>query len=436
MRALRLNRRLSQAQLAGPDLSDSYVSLIESGKRMPTPAVVRLLAERLGCTADFLLHGVEPRQRIDAEYGLRHAELELRHGDALAAAERFAAIAASESEDNPAVAAMARLGHARALESAGRLPEAVRAYEELRQEAAHHPERFSDLSLIVALCRCYRVAGDVLRARELGSAALEVAERLDLVRGQDAIQLASALVATEHDSGVANAVPYAERVLLAAQPVQAVDRSDEINVLWDTSLRAASASEPALAIKLADEAVAASTHAGTSVDLARLALGCARIALRGEPPRIQRAEEFADLAQRSLAEPAHQAMCLTILARVKVLMANPSEAVPLARRALQLAGGTPRVETASAHTVLGMALMADSDERAAADSLQTAAGHLEELPRSREVAKAWKELGDLFSRIGYGEASASAYRNALHAVGLRPAMPFPDTSLAAAHAAS
>ncbi|MEV7907953.1 helix-turn-helix domain-containing protein, partial [Streptomyces anulatus] len=75
VRGLRLSRRMSQAQLAGPDLSDSYVSLIESGKRTPTPVVARLLAERLGCTTEFLLHGIEPRQRIDTELGLRHAEL-------------------------------------------------------------------------------------------------------------------------------------------------------------------------------------------------------------------------------------------------------------------------------------------------------------------------------------------------------------------------
>src|SRR5262249_14009186 len=63
VRNLRLTRRLSQAQLAGHDLSDSYISLIESGKRTPTPTVLRMLPERLGCTPECLDDCVEPDQR-------------------------------------------------------------------------------------------------------------------------------------------------------------------------------------------------------------------------------------------------------------------------------------------------------------------------------------------------------------------------------------
>jgi transcriptional regulator with XRE-family HTH domain len=59
-RRLRERRRelgLSQTELAGDSLSPSYVSLLEAGKRKPTPAVLEVLAERLGCTTAFLLHG-------------------------------------------------------------------------------------------------------------------------------------------------------------------------------------------------------------------------------------------------------------------------------------------------------------------------------------------------------------------------------------------
>ena len=45
---------MSQAALAGPELSASYVSLIESGKREPSPEVVTALAERLGETPESL----------------------------------------------------------------------------------------------------------------------------------------------------------------------------------------------------------------------------------------------------------------------------------------------------------------------------------------------------------------------------------------------
>src|SRR5690606_9552436 len=109
--------------------------------------------------------GIEPRQRIDTELGLRHAELELYHGDPAAAAERFGDIVKAADEDNVMLAAQARLGRARALERQGKVGRAVEAYERLRKEAAAHPERLADLPLAVALCRCYQRAGDLLRAK-------------------------------------------------------------------------------------------------------------------------------------------------------------------------------------------------------------------------------------------------------------------------------
>ncbi|WP_405956565.1 helix-turn-helix domain-containing protein [Streptomyces phaeochromogenes] len=54
LRELRRRAGMSQAELAGPDLSASYVSLLESGKRVPGPEVVAGLAERLGVTPQSL----------------------------------------------------------------------------------------------------------------------------------------------------------------------------------------------------------------------------------------------------------------------------------------------------------------------------------------------------------------------------------------------
>jgi tetratricopeptide (TPR) repeat protein len=45
---------MSQAELAGPELSASYVSLLEGGKRVPSPEVVAALAEKLGVTPQSL----------------------------------------------------------------------------------------------------------------------------------------------------------------------------------------------------------------------------------------------------------------------------------------------------------------------------------------------------------------------------------------------
>ncbi|XIE81676.1 helix-turn-helix domain-containing protein [Streptomyces sp. SBR177] len=51
LRELRLERGLSQAALAGHEISTGYLSRLESGARPPTDRVVAYLAERLGVPA-------------------------------------------------------------------------------------------------------------------------------------------------------------------------------------------------------------------------------------------------------------------------------------------------------------------------------------------------------------------------------------------------
>src|SRR3954471_18034382 len=89
VRNLRLSKHLSQSQLAGTELSDSYISLIESGKRTPTPAVVRLLASRLGCLPEYLSEGIEPEERLHLQVRVRHAELALLGDDVAEALDLF-----------------------------------------------------------------------------------------------------------------------------------------------------------------------------------------------------------------------------------------------------------------------------------------------------------------------------------------------------------
>ena len=63
---LRNSRRqhgLSQIELGGDRYSGSYISLLESGRREPTPEVVEFLSRRLGVSP--LEWGVRPRHDID-----------------------------------------------------------------------------------------------------------------------------------------------------------------------------------------------------------------------------------------------------------------------------------------------------------------------------------------------------------------------------------
>jgi len=417
---------MSQAQLAGPDLSDSYVSLIESGKRTPTPVVARLLAERLGCTTEFLLHGIEPRQRIDTELGLRHAELELYHGDPVLAADRFGEIVKAAGEDNAMLAAHARLGRARAMEVQGRVGRAVEAYERLRREAAAHPERLADLPLTIALCRCYYRAGDRLRAQDLGAHALSEVDRLGFSQGELAVELAASLVETE------TGLSFVERVLTGGGAPAAGDRSAEIIALWQASVTAAEGEDSALAVQLAEDAIAAGRPARMAIRYARIAMHWARIAAANPGTSdLDRANELATSATTVFAgfpaQLTEHARSLVVLSHVRLRSEDVESAADLAQQALDLLDGGVGTAAASAHLVLAEVALARSEDATVA--LGQAHRLLDnETAPDRETARAWRQLGDLWGRSSASEQQARAYRMALEAVGIRANLPGFTTS--------
>ena len=72
---------LSQAEVAGLDLSDSYISLLESGRRTPSPDVVAMLAGRLRCSAGWLTSGIDDAEQRSIRLQLKEAELCLHTAD-------------------------------------------------------------------------------------------------------------------------------------------------------------------------------------------------------------------------------------------------------------------------------------------------------------------------------------------------------------------
>ncbi|GAA2844155.1 hypothetical protein GCM10010517_00220 [Streptosporangium fragile] len=422
---------MSQAQLAGPDLSDSYVSLIESGKRTPTPVVARLLAERLGCTTEFLLHGIEPRQRIDTELGLRHAELELLHGDPSAAADRFGEIVKVAGEENAMLAAQARFGRARALEAQGRIGPAVEAFERLRREAVAHPERLADLPLAVALSRCYQRAGDTRRAHDLAAYALTQTDRLALTQGEIAIDLAVTLMQTgaAREPG-SPSTAYVRTVLAVNGIPTAINRTAEIHALWQASVLAADGEDSALAIHLADDAIATGRPARVACRLALVAMDWARLAVAQGGGPLDEARELATAASGVFAAFPERALeharSLVVLAHVQLGVGDLENAAGQAEAALTVLNGQGPIIAATAQLVLARVALA----RARGDVLEMlntaeellAAVRSESSGPDREAAQVWRELGDLYGGVGAGEEQADAYRRALEAAGVRDAM--------------
>jgi transcriptional regulator with XRE-family HTH domain len=87
LRRLRTERRFSQRELSSPGVSYAYISRIEAGTRQPSVKALRMLARKLGVSAEYLETGSELGAEEARELRLADAELKLRLGEDPAEAE-------------------------------------------------------------------------------------------------------------------------------------------------------------------------------------------------------------------------------------------------------------------------------------------------------------------------------------------------------------
>ncbi len=418
LRARRRERGLSQTELAGDVLSPSYVSLLEAGKRAPTPKVVEYLADRLGCSSAFLLTGMEGRPAAELVLELRYAELALHSGEAAEAERRFRRLLAEPLlSGSPEVEGQARLGLARALEAQGHLELAIAAYEQLLEDDA-----LGDGRLVVdtALCRCYREVGDLSHAIAVAERALERARGLGLRGTDEEVELAATLVAAYHERGdLTRARVLAAQVLERAE--QAGSRRARGAAYWNASLVAEAQGLPVEALRLADRAMALYAEGDAARAIGRLRSAYAWLLLRQPVPDPVQALEVLDAAAAALEETGSQvdlAYCDVEASRAHLELGRPQDALAAAQRALVRLGPAPRLEAASGLVVLGRAALALGDRDEGTSALRRAAQVLDAAGSSREAAAVWCELAELLAAAGDSEQALDAYRRAAGFVGL------------------
>jgi tetratricopeptide (TPR) repeat protein len=430
IRALRVRQGISQAQLAFPELSDSYISLIESDKRVPAPSVIDLLAGKLSCSPTYLVSGVSEDVVDDLRVTLDYAEIALQNGAPQEAGARFAEVLAnSDAVALPEMLHQARWGHAMALEASGDLEEAIAGLRALTAEASAETDLDHWAKVHVALSRCLRERGDI----SAGVEAAEDALRHLIATGADstdaAIHIGAALLAAFIERG-----DLVRARQLAGQLVERAERIGSpragMAAYWEAAHVAEIRGEYEDGVALAERALMLAHEAGSAGgrgddprDLARLRIVYAGLLLRARPAEAARAREI--LAQvhgeinASSAGEIDVALCLTELARAETALDRPAEAVTLAEQALDLLGDAPRRATAWALTVLGEACARLGHRERAIEVLTRAATHLEQMESSREAAQTWFDLAELLAETDAPERPRlDAYRRALTCAGV------------------
>ncbi len=419
IKTVRRQRGLSQAQLAHPELSDSYVSLIESGKRTPTPAVLELLAAKLECSLTYLLNGVTAEQMEELEVGLRFARLALENGEVEEARARFAELRA-----DPSLAGLAGLrldaeyGYALAAEACGDLEEAIEVHERLL-ESDDNLAAERRIAISLALCRCYRQQGDLSAAVRVGERMLGRQDRPTW--SDELVELGATLLLAYIERGDLLRARQFSGELLAAAEQLGTPRAT-VAACWNAAIVAEQTRRGDEALALAERALAIHSENGDARNLARVRAAYAYLLLRIRPEEAETCRDLLVRAKGELSESSasitDRALCNVYLAKAELALGNNEKAAEYAIAALGKLKENARGPRAEARLVLGHAYLRLGRDDAAATELSAAAEWLDQAPASRSITQGWVTAAAALENLDDEGASAEAYQRALAGAGL------------------
>ncbi|HZF90723.1 helix-turn-helix domain-containing protein [Streptomyces sp.] len=420
IRNLRVKLGLKQQDLASTDISASYISLIESGKRVPSDAVLATLARKLGCSPDHLRTGHDDHVLEDIRLKLSFAEMALRNGDNGAALQSFGELLAKSEVLDRRMELRARIGQATALEKLDRIEAAIPVFEELLKDPALAAGSDEWCRVSVALSRCYRNMGDIALSIEIGERAMTTLDELGLDVTVDHIQVGSTLIGSYFMRGdLTRAHLLAQRLIPVAE--EHGGRAGRGAVYWNAGLVALSRRQVPEALALTERALALMADDDNLRHVAILKTNVAWLQLQSDHPDPERALELLEDAGRTLAEVGtgvEQARCEICLIDANTHLGRWDEATAHARRAIGLLSSGPRVEAVGARVRLAELHLLRGETEEGLQALHAATRQLRHFTPSYETAHEWRHLGDVWKRHGRAKEALEAYDQALVATGM------------------
>jgi len=423
VRSARLRAGLTQTDAAGGEMSTAYVSRIEAGQRRPDPALLLRLAARLGTTVEELVTGVGPQQEPELRTRLTWADLALTSGD-LADAEAHlddaAGLLAGLDDDTlPDVRREALVLRARLREALGDLDGAILLLEDLTARGA---EDLGWLELLTALSRCYREAGDLARAVEVGERAAGVLDELGLGGSDEAIALTVTVAAAHFERGdVAHAARMCRRAIDLAERLDSPRA--RASAYWNASVIESQRGRPAAAMPLARHALALLQQASGGRNQARLRSHLGLMHLKTDPPDPDAAfvelRQAEDELRNSDASTVDLALNQVWQARACLLQGRHDEAAARAHEVLGSVGDSAPLVAADAHVLVGEVALHQGHAGAARAAFQRAVMALSAAGADRQVAQLWFDLGGLLEGVGEADLALDAFRRAAASTGLQ-----------------
>jgi tetratricopeptide (TPR) repeat protein len=397
LRRLRLERQLSQRELASPGVSYAYISRIEAGARRPSVKALRQLARKLGVSVEYLETGSDLRDVDERELRLSDAELELRLGQHTDETERALrgildeALGAGDTKG--ALRATVALGLAAA--SGGRSVEAIERLERAAESLS--PTQRPDV--YEALGRSYAALGDTRRAVDLFADCLETVRQEAPDDTASHVRFATYLSYALSDVGdLEKASSVLEEALARADEV--VDSYTRVRLYWSLARLSGLQDQPAAALDYVRRAIALLEVTEDTLHLARAHLLAGTIMMsQGKAEEAGSQFEAAERLFGPRPDPLDLGNLRTDQAKRAAIMTRPAEAEALAREAIDALGEEHPAERGLAWAALadGLALQGKPDAEAA---FRTAADLLEEHGHQVDLTETFRAWGRYLRKAG------------------------------------
>jgi transcriptional regulator with XRE-family HTH domain len=401
LRRLRLERGLSQRELAAPGVSYAYISRIEAGTRQPSVKALRKLAAKLGVGPDYLETGSELGSEEHLELKLADLELAVRLGEGGESAPELEALAAEALRAGDRESALrAQVSLAALAQATGDHQRAAKLLEgTLAGEDAPSPADRHDI--YTELGRAYAASGRPERAVALFERCLEALEEAGIDDPTLEARYATLLSYALSDSGN---LERAEQVVQDAleRTEGTEDSYTRIRLYWSLARVALAEGREPAALQNARKAIALLEATEDTVNLARAHLLAATIRIARSS--AAEAAGHLDHAERLFGRSAtfvDRIMLRVKRAQVAALRSDGPTAVRLARGVLDEIGEQLPEEKGAAYCALADGLALQHQHGAANEAYRLGVELLEQRNQWRDAAagrRAWARMLDQSGR--------------------------------------
>ncbi|MFI9563938.1 helix-turn-helix domain-containing protein [Streptomyces rishiriensis] len=411
---MRVERNLTQRQLAEPTYTPAYVSTLEAGRVRPSDEALRHIAGRLGVDFEELATGRPARLVTDLRLRLTEAQRALATGEAEEATRQYTALLAEAEEHGLAAEeATALLGLGECGIDAGDLDTARRCFERAERRLADAPLP-ARVPALRGRAVAHYLAGELRYAVYLLESTLDELNRGGLHDPDALLLLYASVIGPYMDMGAAARAAQAAEFALALAPrvgdpalVARMHRSVARTLLAEGRLAEADAS------------LAKAAELYRQLQLRTELANChwMRGYVYAQNGELERAEEELRQAQamHSAQRAALYSSQVTVeLADVLHRRGRSQEAAALLHGVLgDLSSERGAVHSAGAHRLLGIIAEDARDTEAAEEHYVRALSLLERAGAAGDLADLCRMLGDLLRRTGRVEAALDAYRTGL-----------------------